>query len=157
MIRQYSRRIPDDDWKPAAARAEIDGYTMTDVVRRILDAYINQGLTEPLIVIRRPAGGERGSGHPLRNWRFPQHMWEAASRRARAEGYTLTDVIIGGLGRYATPTCTGMTATWCPRCGDCSCPYINGQPEQGRTLNDPTCQLHAPSSPHAEVQRAAQT
>lgn len=103
MIRQYSRRIPDADWEPAATRAQIDGYTMTEVVRRILDDYIDHGLTEPLIVIRRPAGGERGAGHPLRNWRFPQHLWEAASRRARAEGYTLTDVIVGGLGRYATP------------------------------------------------------
>lgn len=40
--------------------------------------------------------------------------------------------------------CTGMTARWCPQCGDCRCQGDGGD------LNDPACPLHAPSSPHAE-------
>ena len=43
------------------------------------------------------------------------------------------------------PACTGVTASWCPRCGDCSCAK-DGHDE----LNSPRCPLHAPSSPHAE-------
>jgi hypothetical protein len=38
---------------------------------------------------------------------------------------------------------TGLTASWCPRCGACTCP----DPLEG--LDDPSCPLHSPSSPHA--------
>lgn len=35
--------------------------------------------------------------------------------------------------------CTGVTARWCPVCGDCNCcPAWDG----------PTCPLHSSSSPH---------
>ena len=40
------------------------------------------------------------------------------------------------------PPCTGISAQWCPRCGDCSCP------EGERSSFD--CPLHSPSSPHGE-------
>ncbi|MCA1833013.1 MAG: hypothetical protein ABR520_11125 [Mycobacteriales bacterium] len=43
------------------------------------------------------------------------------------------------------PICNGLTARWCPRCGDCSC----GEGEAVE-LNDPGCPLHAPGSKHAE-------
>lgn len=47
--------------------------------------------------------------------------------------------------RPGRPACTGLTARWCPRCGDCSCePYP-------ADMNDPSCPLHAISSEHAEV------
>ena len=50
------------------------------------------------------------------------------------------------------PDCTGVTAQWCPRCGDCACPLLHeGNVEGGRTLNDPKCPLHAPSSPHGDA------
>jgi hypothetical protein len=45
--------------------------------------------------------------------------------------------------------CTGIAATWCPRCGDCKCP--DGEPGVP-TFNDPACPLHAPDSKHAERQ-----
>lgn len=43
-----------------------------------------------------------------------------------------------------TGTCTGLTARWCSRCGDCKCP-------QDGDLNDPGCPLHAVNSRHAVV------
>lgn len=42
--------------------------------------------------------------------------------------------------------CTGMTAIWCPRCGDCKCP-LNEAGE--RSLDGSACPLHAPDSAHA--------
>lgn len=44
------------------------------------------------------------------------------------------------------PICTGMSASWCPRCGDCTCP----DPEEAK--DDPRCALHAPTSKHGEVE-----
>lgn len=46
--------------------------------------------------------------------------------------------------------CTGPSATWCPIHGDCRCPHVNGDPQQGRTLEDPACPLHALGSLHAD-------
>lgn len=45
------------------------------------------------------------------------------------------------------PECTGITAMWCPRCGDCTCP---GDPDRGDPMDDPRCPLHAANSPHGE-------
>lgn len=44
--------------------------------------------------------------------------------------------------------CSGVSATWCPRCGDCTCPADEDEAPVER--NDPNCPLHSPSSPHAE-------
>lgn len=43
------------------------------------------------------------------------------------------------------PRCTGVTASWCPRCGDCECP---GRGD--RHLDDPCCPLHGTFSAHGE-------
>ena len=43
--------------------------------------------------------------------------------------------------RYA---CTGVSAGWCPICGDCICDRECGP------FDDPDCPLHAGDSPHAE-------
>ena len=53
--------------------------------------------------------------------------------------------------------CTGVTASWCPIHGDCTCPR---HPLHGYTvdshdslepgMNDPACPLHAPDSEHGE-------
>lgn len=51
------------------------------------------------------------------------------------------------IGRW---TCTGITATWCPIHGDCSCPPHEYGLHYGRTLDDPACRLHAPNSDHSE-------
>ena len=40
--------------------------------------------------------------------------------------------------------CTGISATWCPRCGDCKCP----RPAEAK--DDPSCPLHHPGSEHGE-------
>lgn len=40
--------------------------------------------------------------------------------------------------------CTGISARWCPRCGDCTCP----EPEQA--MDHPMCPLHAPLSSHGD-------
>lgn len=42
------------------------------------------------------------------------------------------------------PGCTGVAASWCPRCGDCTCPDRGGYlPEYSSS-----CPLHALDSPH---------
>lgn len=40
--------------------------------------------------------------------------------------------------------CTGISAGWCPLCGDCTC----RDPEN---LNGDDCPLHSAASPHGEV------
>lgn len=44
----------------------------------------------------RPATGKT----PLRNIRVPDDLWNAAMAEAKAEGRSLTDVIVGDLHRY---------------------------------------------------------
>ncbi len=44
---------------------------------------------------------------------------------------------------FALEECTGITAAWCPLHGDCSCP-------DPVALDDPSCPLHALTSPHGE-------
>lgn len=51
----------------------------------------------------------------------------------------------------AVPACTGLTASWCPLCGDCTCPRDTSAE---RTLTDDGCPLHAFWSDHAEDSRA---
>ena len=47
------------------------------------------------------------------------------------------------------PPCTGLTATWCPVHGDCTC---EREFEQG--LDAPSCPLHAFDSQHANKENA---
>ena len=43
--------------------------------------------------------------------------------------------------------CTGVSASWCPNCGDCTC----ARDEDGAVIDyEDDCPLHAPDSPHAE-------
>lgn len=44
--------------------------------------------------------------------------------------------------------CTGVTASWCPIHGDCTCPR---KKDGEREEEDPKCPLHSLSSDHAEV------
>jgi hypothetical protein len=41
--------------------------------------------------------------------------------------------------------CTGISASWCPVHGDCTCVDVDDR-------NDDTCPLHAERSTHGEVQ-----
>lgn len=64
--------------------------------------------------------------------------------------------------RLEAAACTGLTATWCPTHGDCTCPELFdavdeqgrgiGEP-QGRDMNDERCPLHATASSHGEATR----
>lgn len=47
------------------------------------------------------------------------------------------------------PHCTGLAASWCPRCGDCDCTDPDA-------LTSPDCPLHAPAAahPHAHLEVA---
>lgn len=48
-----------------------------------------------------------------------------------------------------TPSCTGLTAAWCPVCGDCTCALLpSGEP----CLDSEHCPLHSVHSKHAETQ-----
>jgi hypothetical protein len=44
------------------------------------------------------------------------------------------------------PQCTGLAASWCPVCGDCSCAHRL----DGERLDNPDCRLHGRDSIHAE-------
>lgn len=48
--------------------------------------------------------------------------------------------------------CTGLTAKWCPVCGDCRCSNAD---EEGAppAMDNVLCLLHNPGSPHAEAER----
>lgn len=48
------------------------------------------------------------------------------------------------------PLCTGVAASWCPRCGDCACRDSDGE-LRGDGLNHPDCPLHNRASQHAEA------
>ena len=39
--------------------------------------------------------------------------------------------------------CTGVSAAWCPNCGDCIC-------DREESMDHTDCPLHAADSPHAE-------
>jgi hypothetical protein len=41
--------------------------------------------------------------------------------------------------------CTGISAAWCPHCGDCTCDRESGR------LDDRDCPLHSVASPHPNV------
>lgn len=43
----------------------------------------------------------------------------------------------------APPECTGLSAGWCPNCGDCTCP------DRAEAMDTKTCPLHGPDSRHA--------
>lgn len=43
--------------------------------------------------------------------------------------------------------CTGVSAFWCPECGDCACRDVNGEALDG--LCNPICPLHCPGCIHA--------
>lgn len=60
------------------------------------------------------------------------------------------------LGVARPPACTGITATWCPTHGDCTCPtsvVIFWQ--LAAPLNDPRCPLHGTVSTHPLITWAA--
>lgn len=47
--------------------------------------------------------------------------------------------------------CTGLAATWCPVCGDCTCPIdANGERQDEVYGGNLGCPLHDPTSCHAE-------
>lgn len=43
--------------------------------------------------------------------------------------------------------CTGISASWCPRCGDCKCPERG---EFAGDMDSPDCPLHALNSTHGD-------
>lgn len=45
--------------------------------------------------------------------------------------------------------CTGVAASWCPNCGDCTCKRSVGEGEYV-SFDNPACPLHGPDSDHAE-------
>lgn len=75
----------------------------------------------------------------------------------RRLGAFVSEQVIAGapLLRIDVPNrCSGITATHCPACGDCTCPAGNSETE--RTLDDDLCPLHGFSSPHGEGWAATQ-
>lgn len=55
--------------------------------------------------------------------------------------------------------CTGLSAQWCPACGDCACGprYEGGRDGGERTLSDDGCPLHSAASRHALADAIAAT
>lgn len=46
-------------------------------------------------------------------------------------------------------SCSGLSAGWCPNCGDCICPR-NG--DSWEEYNTPGCPLHGETSKHGEME-----
>lgn len=46
--------------------------------------------------------------------------------------------------------CTGVTARWCPRHGDCTCPHPEDEPgnDEAWHMASPGCPLHDPAGDH---------
>jgi NRPS condensation-like uncharacterized protein len=58
--------------------------------------------------VARPKTGET----PIRNVRVPDGVWNAVKAKAKAEGRTITDVVVTALHRYAaTPAKTDDDST----------------------------------------------
>lgn len=72
-----------------------------------------------------------------RTWKMFDDISDAV-RWAQDLGYPITMYR-----KMETPdvVCTGLTASWCPICGDCCCDSEEG-------LDDPSCPLHAIGTPH---------
>jgi hypothetical protein len=41
--------------------------------------------------------------------------------------------------------CTGISAVWCPNCGECTCP------DREESMNHEGCPLHSWNSKHGEI------
>lgn len=50
------------------------------------------------LTVPRPSTGKT----PVRNLRVPEDIWRAAQEKAKAEGRTLTDVLVAYLKRYVS-------------------------------------------------------
>lgn len=55
----------------------------------------------------------------------------------------LCEAVLAWLDRRDYGDCTGLSASWCPVCGDCTC----RDPPESR--NDAECPLHGDRSKHA--------
>lgn len=69
--------------------------------------------------------------HVLRDSQFGIH-----------EGFAMLSIQI-----VETERCTGISASWCPRCGDCKCPERG---EFAGDMDSPDCPLHALNSTHGD-------
>uniref|UniRef100_UPI0037DD261B hypothetical protein n=1 Tax=Streptomyces tubercidicus TaxID=47759 RepID=UPI0037DD261B len=68
---------------------------------RQMDASFCPYSYEEVAAMARPKTGET----PKHNVRVPDPLWEAATKKAKEEGRTITDVIVTALHRYvASPT-----------------------------------------------------
>lgn len=65
-------------------------------------------------------------------WKASLRVDQPGTRWAAARSLVLTN-----------HPCEGVSAAWCPNCGDCICDREEG-------MDHPDCPLHAPDSPHAE-------
>ena len=76
-------------------------------------------------------------------------MWSAdESHLADALAAIVRAMREGSADGDSEPECTGISAGWCPRCGDCTCP------DRAQAMDTPTCPLHGTRSKHAEEPEA---
>jgi hypothetical protein len=118
--------IAGDD--PEAARRAI----VRLVPAGLLPAVVHQLLAE--VVAQQPPSMVLGPEHPA----LERAMAEAGEALQQAGRLT-----------QLPRRCTGVTARWCPICGDCSCPQA---PEPPLPPADPRCPLHGDGSSHGELE-----
>ena len=75
--------------------------------------------------------------------------WDAAAQRLE-DAITQADRVLTDA--HQTTCEGGGTVRWCPRCGTCTCPSQDGNPD--RWVEDPYCPIHGDRSAHAEPVRA---
>jgi hypothetical protein len=126
LRRSTMEQIAGDD--PEAARRAIVRLVPAEQLR----AVVVQLLAE--LMAQQPPSMVLGPEHPA----LKRAMTEAGEALQRAG--RLTEL---------PQRCTGVTATWCPVCGDCSCPQA---PEPPLPPADPRCPLHGEGSSHGELE-----
>lgn len=136
--------FPED----AAARAqeEIEGFFRIDHKRMVLETR-SEAIVERVREMVRTRKDLQAAVYLVRG---TEQGIEEERHDILPDGSIQPPLVLGRVSSTAPAICTGSTATWCPIHGDCTCPHLNDDPQEGRTLDDASCPLHAPASAHGE-------
>ena len=95
----HSVRCLEETWIKAKRQSDLDDVTMNYAITELLEGYARGFLNLPMAGIKKPkSGAERAAAHSIR---CTDELWNSAKRRAKSEGITMNDVIVGIMDAYA--------------------------------------------------------
>lgn len=157
-----SGRVPVDHWPRGYGRWEAGATVMPGVGSRPPDVVVRLGFRRtadvPIVwtTVRAPRPPRMPPAPAPLTQNDVERVWEALGGDGACPGAVDFVALAERVGERLAPDrgtarCTGVTAKWCPRCGDCTCPPLRegGDPCEV-TLDDPRCPLHSPKSSHGE-------